>query len=45
MRGFKQVIMDKTDKQILELLQQNCQISNQELAELVSLSPLLACVG
>lgn len=31
--------MDRTDKKILELLQSNCQISNQELAELVALSP------
>lgn len=31
--------MDRTDKKILELLQINCQVSNQELAELVSLSP------
>lgn len=31
--------MDRIDKKILELLQQNCQISNQDLAELVSLSP------
>jgi len=31
--------MDKIDKKILEVLQSNCQISNQELAELVALSP------
>lgn len=31
--------MDRIDKKILEILQSNCQISNQELAELVSLSP------
>lgn len=31
--------MDRTDKKILELLQSNCQISNQDLAELVALSP------
>lgn len=31
--------MDRIDKKILELLQHNCQISNQDLAELVSLSP------
>ena len=31
--------MDRTDKKILALLQTNCQISNQELAELVALSP------
>lgn len=32
-------IMDRTDKKILEILQANCQISNQELAEQVALSP------
>lgn len=31
--------MDRTDKKILELLQSNCQISNQDLAEQVALSP------
>jgi len=31
--------MDRIDKKILELLQVNCQISNQELADLVALSP------
>lgn len=31
--------MDRIDKKILEVLQENSQISNQELAELVSLSP------
>jgi Lrp/AsnC family leucine-responsive transcriptional regulator len=31
--------MDRIDKQILEILQSNCQISNQELAERVALSP------
>jgi Lrp/AsnC family leucine-responsive transcriptional regulator len=31
--------MDKTDKKILELLQANSRISNQELADKVSLSP------
>jgi Lrp/AsnC family transcriptional regulator, leucine-responsive regulatory protein len=31
--------MDRTDKKILELLQTNSQISNQELAEKVALSP------
>lgn len=31
--------MDRTDKKILELLQANSQISNQELADLVALSP------
>ncbi len=31
--------MDKTDRKILELLQQNSNISNQELAEKVALSP------
>jgi Lrp/AsnC family leucine-responsive transcriptional regulator len=31
--------MDRTDKKILERLQSNCQISNQELADLVALSP------
>ena len=31
--------MDRIDKQILELLQLNAQISNQELADLVALSP------
>ena len=31
--------MDRIDKKILEVLQSNCQISNQELAELVALSP------
>jgi Lrp/AsnC family leucine-responsive transcriptional regulator len=31
--------MDRTDKKILEILQSNCQISNQELADLVALSP------
>lgn len=31
--------MDRTDKKILEILQENCQISNQELADLVALSP------
>ncbi|KTD43387.1 Lrp/AsnC family transcriptional regulator [Legionella quateirensis] len=31
--------MDRTDKKILELLQTNSQISNQELADLVALSP------
>ncbi len=32
-------MLDRTDKKILEILQTNCQISNQELAELVALSP------
>lgn len=31
--------MDRVDKKILEILQSNCQISNQELAEQVALSP------
>ena len=31
--------MDRTDKKILEILQENCQISNQELADRVALSP------
>ncbi len=31
--------MDRTDKKILELLQTNSQISNQDLAEKVALSP------
>ena len=31
--------MDRIDKKILDLLQSNCQISNQELADLVALSP------
>ena len=31
--------MDRIDKKILEILQSNCQISNQELADLVALSP------
>lgn len=31
--------MDRIDKHILELLQQNSKISNQELADMVSLSP------
>lgn len=31
--------MNRTDKKILELLQSNCKISNQELAEQVALSP------
>jgi Lrp/AsnC family transcriptional regulator, leucine-responsive regulatory protein len=31
--------MDRTDKKILEILQTNSQISNQELAEQVALSP------
>ncbi|CEG56914.1 Lrp/AsnC family transcriptional regulator [Legionella fallonii] len=31
--------MDRTDKKILDILQSNCQINNQELAELVALSP------
>jgi Lrp/AsnC family leucine-responsive transcriptional regulator len=32
-------MMDRIDKHILELLQQNSKISNQELADMVSLSP------
>lgn len=32
-------MIDSTDKKILEILQTNCQISNQELADLVALSP------
>lgn len=32
-------MIDRTDKKILEILQSNCQISNQELADLVALSP------
>ncbi|MDR3504045.1 MAG: Lrp/AsnC family transcriptional regulator [Legionella sp.] len=31
--------LDRIDKKILEILQANCQISNQELAERVALSP------
>ena len=31
--------MDRTDKKILEILQTNCKISNQELADRVALSP------
>ncbi|KTD09129.1 hypothetical protein Lgra_2364 [Legionella gratiana] len=31
--------MDRTDKKILDILQSNCQINNQELADLVALSP------
>ena len=33
------MILDRTDKKILEVLQENSQISNQELADLVALSP------
>lgn len=33
------MILDRTDKKILEILQSNCQLSNQELADLVALSP------
>lgn len=32
-------MLDRTDKKILEILQTNCQISNQELADKVALSP------
>ena len=32
-------MIDRTDKKILEILQSNAQISNQDLAELVALSP------
>ncbi len=31
--------MDRTDKKILQILQSNCQINNQDLAEMVALSP------
>src|ERR1044072_9327507 len=31
--------MDRIDKKILDILQTNCQISNNELADLVALSP------
>ena len=31
--------MDRTDKKILDILQNNCQISNQDLADQVALSP------
>lgn len=31
--------VDRIDKKILEILQENCQITNQELAESVALSP------
>ncbi len=31
--------MDRTDKRILDILQSNCKITNQELADQVSLSP------
>lgn len=31
--------MDRIDKKILQLLQSNCQLSNQEMADLVALSP------
>jgi Lrp/AsnC family leucine-responsive transcriptional regulator len=31
--------MDRIDKKILEIVQSNCQVSNQELAEMVALSP------
>ncbi|MFJ1267597.1 Lrp/AsnC family transcriptional regulator [Legionella lytica] len=31
--------LDRTDKKILEILQTDCQMSNQDLAERVSLSP------
>ncbi|CAM2926702.1 DNA-binding transcriptional regulator with homology to Lrp [Legionella steigerwaltii] len=31
--------MDRTDKKILDILQSNCQINNQELADMVALSP------
>ncbi|KTD74126.1 Lrp/AsnC family transcriptional regulator [Legionella tucsonensis] len=31
--------MDRTDKKILDILQANCQINNQELADMVALSP------
>lgn len=33
------MLLDKTDKKILSLLQQNSNLSNQELADLVALSP------
>lgn len=36
---FYIIIMDRTDKHILEILQANSQISNNELAENVALSP------
>ncbi|ABQ55883.1 transcriptional regulator, AsnC family [Legionella pneumophila str. Corby] len=32
-------MLDRTDKKILEILQANCEINNQELADLVALSP------
>jgi Lrp/AsnC family leucine-responsive transcriptional regulator len=31
--------MDRIDKKILDILQENCQINNQKLAEMVALSP------
>ncbi|WP_131794963.1 Lrp/AsnC family transcriptional regulator [Fluoribacter gormanii] len=31
--------MDRTDKKILDIIQSNCQINNQELADMVALSP------
>lgn len=31
--------MDRIDKKILDILQSNCQINNQELADMVALSP------
>ncbi|HCU5991874.1 TPA: Lrp/AsnC family transcriptional regulator [Legionella pneumophila] len=33
------MMLDRTDKKILEILQANCEINNQELADLVALSP------
>lgn len=33
------MLLDRIDKKILDILQTNCQISNQELADLVALSP------
>ena len=33
------MVLDRIDKKILDILQSNCQISNQELADLVALSP------
>lgn len=33
------MIIDRIDKKILEILQSNCEINNQELADLVALSP------
>jgi Lrp/AsnC family leucine-responsive transcriptional regulator len=39
------IALDKTDRKILSILQSDGRLSNQDVAELVALSPSPVCAG